>query len=152
MQTFWAFHRRAVVAAVVVVLVVVTTGVVIAARRSPRAGKAIKAPVLAPAPKPDAGLPADQEHQLAVAGTIDPPQSAVQELIDRQLTQAETPASLAAAERAIVPPPANTTAYPPVPTADRSDPSAYAVGFATELLDINFAAQSRSDLLALAES
>ena len=40
---------------------------------------------------------------------------------------------------------------PAVPTADRGDPGAYAIAFATELLDTNYAVQSRAALLAWAE-
>ena len=68
-----------------------------------------------------------------------------------ELAQAETPASITAAEETTIPAPAVSTAYPPIPTADRSDPSAFAIAFATELLDTNYATQSRAALLAWAE-
>ena len=37
------------------------------------------------------------------------------------------------------------------PSTDRSDPTAYAIAFATELLDTNYATQTRAELLAWAE-
>ena len=40
---------------------------------------------------------------------------------------------------------------PSVPAADRGDPGTYAIAFTTELLDTNFAVQSRDALLAWAE-
>ena len=58
---------------------------------------------------------------------------------------------MAAAEAADVPAPATSAAYPSIPVADRSDPTAYAIAFATELLDTNYAVQTRADLLAWAE-
>ncbi|MHB8244841.1 MAG: hypothetical protein ACYDGN_05705 [Acidimicrobiales bacterium] len=83
--------------------------------------------------------------------TIKPPQTAIQEQIDAELAQAETPASIAAAEQTSVPVPAVSGAYPSIPTVDRSDPTAYAIAFATELLDTSYASQSRAALLAWAE-
>ena len=54
-------------------------------------------------------------------------------------------------ERSTVTAPAVSTAYPTVPAVDRGDPGTYAVAFTTELLDTNFAVQSRDALLAWAE-
>ena len=75
----------------------------------------------------------------------------MQRQIDTELAQAETPAAIAAAKATGVPAPAISTAYPAVPVADRSDPTAYAIAFATELLDTNYATQTRAALLAWAE-
>ena len=77
--------------------------------------------------------------------------SPLQQQIDAELAQAETPAAISAAERFSVPAPGVSTAYPPVPMADRGDPGAYASAFTTELLDTNFATQSRDELLSWAE-
>lgn len=77
--------------------------------------------------------------------------TAVQKEIDDRLAQAETPASITAAEESTTPAPAVSTAYPPIPVVDRSDPAAFAVAFASELLDTNYATQSRAELLAWAE-
>ena len=71
------------------------------------------------------------------------PQTALQRQIDAELAQAETPAAIAAAQRSSVSAPAVSRAYPSVPKADRGDPGTYAVAFTTELLDTNFAVQSR---------
>jgi hypothetical protein len=79
------------------------------------------------------------------------PQTAMQRQIDGELAHAETSAAIAAALRISVPAPAVSTAYPSVPSADRRDPSGYAIAFVAELLDINFALASREALLAWAE-
>ena len=79
------------------------------------------------------------------------PQTAIQSQIDAELAQAETPAAIAAAERSTVPAPAVSTAYPSVAAVDRGDPGTYAIAFTTELLDTNYAIQSRDALLAWAE-
>jgi hypothetical protein len=75
----------------------------------------------------------------------------VQRQIDAELAQAETPASIAAASEAKVPAPASSVSYPPIPADQRSDPSTYAVAFATEILNTNYTTQSRAALLAWAE-
>ena len=77
--------------------------------------------------------------------------SPLQQQVDAELAQAETPAAISAAERFSVPAPGVSTAYPSVPMADRGDPGAYAIAFTTELLDTNFATQSRDELLSWAE-
>jgi hypothetical protein len=79
------------------------------------------------------------------------PQTAIQRQIDAELAQAETPAAIAAAQRSTVAAPAVSTDYPAVATEDRGDPGTYAVAFTTELLDTNFAVQSRGALLAWAD-
>jgi hypothetical protein len=75
----------------------------------------------------------------------------IQMEIDGQLAQAETPASITAAEKTGIQAPGVSSAYPSIPVVDRSDPSAFAIAFATELLDTNYATQSRAALLAWAE-
>ena len=90
-------------------------------------------------------------QRLAPTSIRQVPQTAIQRQIDTELAQAETPAAIAAAQRITVPAPAVSTAYPTVPTVDRGDPGTYAVAFTTELLDTNFAVQSRAALLAWAE-
>ena len=90
-------------------------------------------------------------QRLAPTSIRQVPQTAIQRQIDAELAQAETPAAIAAAREAPSRRPAVSTAYPSVPTADRGDPGTYAVAFTTELLDTNFAVQSRGALLAWAE-
>jgi len=82
---------------------------------------------------------------------VQPAPSAAQSRTDHSLAQAETPAALSAAETAVVPVPADSAAYPPTPIGDRSDPTAYAVAFVTELLDRDYTRQSRTQLLAWAQ-
>jgi hypothetical protein len=79
------------------------------------------------------------------------PQTAIQKQIDAELAQAETPATIAAARATSVPVPALSAAYPAVPAVDRADPTAYAIAFATELLDTDYASQTRAELLGWAE-
>ena len=79
------------------------------------------------------------------------PQTSLQRRIDSQLAEAETSAAIAAAQRTSVPTPAVSSAYPSISRADRGDPGAYATAFTTELLDIDFAMQSRDSLLEWAE-
>ena len=112
---------------------------------------------LGPHPRPTSSgvSQADAGHTLSTPGrptsSTDPPPSAVQEDIDAQLARAETPASIAAAERSTVPTPAVSAAFPAISAQDRGDPSAYAIAFVTELLDTSYATESRAELLAWAE-
>jgi hypothetical protein len=82
---------------------------------------------------------------------VEPAATAIEKQVDVELAEAETPASLGAAEAASVPAPATSAAFPSIPQTDSSDPTAYAIAFVTELLDTNYATQSRAALLAWAE-
>lgn len=83
---------------------------------------------------------------------VRPVSSAVQDRTDQRLAAAGTPAALSAAEAAAIPAAVDSAAYPASAAADRNDPSAYAVAFATELLDRDYTRQSRAQLLAWAQS
>ena len=71
---------------------------------------------------------------------------------DQRLAQAESSDAIAAAAATAVPNPAYSAAYPAVAGAARDDPGAYAMAFAAELLDRDYARQSRTQLLAWAQA
>jgi hypothetical protein len=151
MRSLWALHRRLVIGVAVCVVLVVSAAVVVmgsrnghpTATRSPTAHPARSAPATA--------TTRSSTRQREPTRTIKSPETGVQKQIDTELAQAETPASIAAARATSVPAPAVSTAYPAVPVVDRSDPTAYAIAFATELLDTSYATQTRAGLLAWAE-
>ena len=150
MRPLWTFRRRLVLALAVCVVLAISAAVVVVGSRSGRPS-ATRSAVTGPArPMPSTTTTAPP-RQLVPTPTIKPPQTAIQKQIDAELAQAETTASIAAAEQTSVPAPAVSKGYPSIPTADRSDPTAYAIAFATELLDTNYATQPRAALLAWAE-
>jgi hypothetical protein len=151
MRSLWMFHRRLIVAvALAVVLAISASVVAVGARRTPDA--------IRPSVTRSAKLPTRPNNEtttvprhLEPSRSVEPPRTAIQKQVDTELAQAETPASLSAAEAASVPVPTTSTAFPSIPLIDRSDPTAYAIAFATELLDTDYGAQSRAALLAWAE-
>ena len=152
MRALWIFHRRLVVT--VIVVGCLGASVALGAAASQQSGQPLG---VGPHPRPTspAASKADAGHTLSMprrpTSTPLPPSSAVQEEIDAQLARAETPASIAAAEQATVPAPAVSAAFPAISAQERSDPSAYAIAFVTELLDTSYATASRAELLAWAE-
>jgi hypothetical protein len=153
MRTLWTFRRRLFVAVVVGVLAISSALVLAGSRHGgPQGGTPTGSqPPLPTTRNATAGTTKSATHRLAPTSTRQVPQSALQQQIDAELAQAETPAAITAARGAVVPAPAVSAAYPSVPMADRGDPGAYATAFTTELLDTNFALQSRGELLAWAE-
>jgi hypothetical protein len=152
MRALWMFHRRLVVTIVIVGCLGASTGLVVAGshRSAPATGTALNPHTAGSVPSEgEAGR--EPSTRRPPTSTVPPPLTAVQKEIDGQLTQAETRASITAAEETSIPAPAVSTAYPPIPAADRSDPITFAIAFATELLDTNYATQSRAELLAWAE-
>jgi hypothetical protein len=151
MRSLWALHRQLVIGVAVCVVLVVSAAVVVAfsrnghptATRSPTAHPARSAPATT--------TTRSSPPQSELTPKIKSPQTAVQRQIDTELAQAETLAAIAAARATSVPAPAVSAAYPAVPVVDRSDATAYAIAFTTELLDINYATQTRAGLLAWAE-
>ena len=155
MRSLWVFHRRLVVAVAIVVVLVLSTGVVLAEshrvvphqKESPASGPAARGSQVAPKTQTHSIKQSQSKspiRHLIANSLTHPPQTVVQKRVDTELAQAETSASIFAARESGVPVPAVSAAYPSIPTADRSDPSAYAVAFATELLDTNYATQSRA--------
>ena len=85
-------------------------------------------------------------------GTVQPAATASQERIDAKLAGAESPGVIARLEGLPVPAPRASAAFPPLPAADSSDAVRWCLAFVGELLDLDYAHQSRSGLLAWAES
>ncbi len=148
------FHRRIFVAVIVVGVLACSSAVVLAGTH--HRGHGVGAPTgsqssSATTPNSTARTAPTPRGRLAPTSVGKVPPSAIEHQIDAELAAAEAPAAIAAAKRSTVPAPADSTAYPSVPTADRGDPGTYAIAFATELLDTNFAVESRDALLAWAE-
>lgn len=150
MRSLWTFHRRLVLDLAIGVVLAVSAAVVVTGSHSGHPG-AIRPADTRPARPASGTTTTTPAHHLTPTPTIKVPQTAIQKQIDAELAQAETPASIAAARATSVPAPAVSKAYPAVPTVERSDPTAYAIAFATELLDTNYAGQTRTELLAWAE-
>jgi hypothetical protein len=152
MRVLWTFYLRHVVAIVITGCLALSTGLVLAGshQSTPQQGSALSRHATGSTlSKPKAGTQVSPE--LSPTSTVNPPLTAIQSEIDGQLAQAETSASITDAEQTGIPAPEVSSAYPSIPVADRSDPSAFAIAFATELLDTNYATQSRAALLAWAE-
>ena len=152
MRTLWMFHRRLIVAVALAVAIAISAGVVLVGSRHDTAA------VSSPAPRGSGKGPTRSKQPATTTSrrrppktSVEPPATAIERQVDTELAQAETPSAVAAAEAADVPAPATSAAYPSIPLADRSDPTAYAIAFATELLDTNYAVQTRAELLAWAE-
>jgi hypothetical protein len=148
------FHRRLVVTIIVVLVMAISTGAVAAGshRGAPRSTISAKAnPVDRSTKRARKTQPVTTHQHLKATPSVVPPNTATQRQIDNQLAQAETPASIAAARATMVPGAAVSIGYPSIPTSDRSDPTAYGLAFATELLDTNYSRQSRSEEMAWAE-
>jgi hypothetical protein len=153
MRALWMFHRRLIVAVALAVILAIATAVVLVGSRHDAAGvshAALSRSAAGPAPSTHSATTAPRHRPSKPS--VEPPATAIEKQVDAELAKAETPASIAAAEVANVPGPATSAAYPSIPLTDRSDPTAYAIAFATELLDANYGEQSRVELLAWAES
>ncbi len=154
MRTPWTFHRRHFVAVIIVGVLAVLSALVLTESRHGGHGVGTLTggqPRSVTTRNTTARTMKSPTQRLAPTPTRQLPQSALQQQIDAELAQAETPAAITAAQRTTVPAAAVSTAYPSVPTADRGDPGTYATAFTTELLDTNFTVQPRGALLAWAE-
>ena len=140
-------HRRLLVAAIATAVLVISSATVWAGNHQGGARPVGPPPRAATVPTKRPVPPSTDKVPQSELRTANP----VQQQVDAELAQAETPAAISAAERFSVPAPGVSTAYPSVPMADRGDPGAYATAFTTELLDTNFATQSRGELLSWAE-
>jgi hypothetical protein len=146
MRAIWMFHRRLIEAVALVLALAVSAGVVIVGSRHGTA-VATHSGVIRSAKVPTRTA----ARQRTPTPNVELPATPIEKQVNAELAKAETPASVAAAEAASVPAPATSAAFPSIPLTDRSDPTAYAIAFTTELLDTNYAAQSRAALLAWAE-
>jgi hypothetical protein len=79
-----------------------------------------------------------------------PSQTAVQQTIDQSMIQSSSQGALSALERAAIPAPTITAAFPAIDAADSASASIYALAFTQELLDIHFATSTREQMLAWA--
>jgi hypothetical protein len=153
MRAVWLFHRRAALAVAVGLVLVAVVGIAaiidgpgrgpvgtVASSPSARRGSSPTTPPAAPA------------TAAYTPSTVEPAETAVQRSIDNELARAESPSSIEAAEALTLPVGRDSPAYPAVPTASREDAFAYASSFAAELLDRNYRAQSRGELLAWAQA
>ena len=162
MRLIWEFHRRAVVVAAVGVLVVAAAvGVAVSGPRRqatppPRSPQHPVLPTSIPRPAPTGRLVANNPVATNTAASngplrVTPPQTQTQEQVDSELAGSESPASIAQAESETMPAPAVSAGYPAVPASAEGDPTAYALAFTSELLDINYRSQTRTGLLGWAE-
>jgi hypothetical protein len=151
------FHRRAVIVAALAAVMLVAAVTAAVSARSPQADPGARRPSAQPAnqvPGGGRGSPgkAPVGTKPYTPSLVEPPDTPVQRQVDAELSKAESPASIAAAEAIDVPAPAVSKNFPAVPGPDRVDATAYAGAFATELLDIDYATDTRDELLAWAES
>jgi hypothetical protein len=161
MRKLWTLHHPLVVGVIVVAVLGVSSAVVLVGshRGGPQPGTPTGGRPLSGTTRSRSGTTQNTRTRTTPAPTqlLAPtsirqvPQTAIQRQIDAELAQAETPAAIAAAQRSTVAAPKVSSDYPSVAAVDRGDPGTYAVAFTTELLDTNFAVQSRDALLAWAE-
>jgi hypothetical protein len=156
MRLIWEFHRRAVAAAAVAAIVVAAVGSALGGPRRqaattppPPRHPAVATSTTRPAPlgRPVANNTAASDGPLRVT----PLQTQTQEQVDSELAGSESPGSIAQAESETMPAPAVSAGYPAILVSAEGDPNAYALAFATELLDINYRSQTRTSLLGWAE-
>lgn len=155
MRLIWEFHRRAVVAVgVTAIVVAVTVGVAVGGPGRPAATDP-------PSPRhPSATTPNRAPQTPGAADStgsgggplrVVPLQTQTQEQVDSQLAGSVSAASIAQADNETMPAPATSAAYPAIPDSAQSDPTGYALAFASELLDLNSHSQTREGLLQWAE-
>lgn len=153
-RDLWKRHRRTVVITVTTACAVLAATVTVLALLAGNGGKARTttrqnhaAPVTTPAThRPSASQPGSEYHPHYVV----PPATARQDQLASALASAESPQQIAAVEALSVPAGGYSTDYPAIPAAATSDELTYANTWTTELLDIDYRAQSRSALLAWA--
>jgi hypothetical protein len=90
-------------------------------------------------------------------GTATPPRvapgaGAQQSTVDSELSRAEQPAPLPPGGIAGLPAAGYSSAYPAIAPSERSDAAAFATAFVTELVDRDYARQSRDQLLVWAQA
>jgi hypothetical protein len=159
-RDLWVFHRRAVIATVIVVVLPAATAFVVLASRSsnrpPTSGPASASPRRASATDQTPTTVGPAEPTPRNTGftplRVVPPATQTQKQTDAQLAAAESPESIAQSETETVPAPKVSRVYPAVPGPDRTDPDAYALAFTRELLTIDYRTQTRTGLLAWAQS
>ncbi len=78
------------------------------------------------------------------------PQTAVQRSANAYLRESNSSSGFSEAQAAALPNAATSSAFPAIDGADSTVPSAYALAFTQELLDVSFATSTRDELLAWA--
>lgn len=157
MRAVWMFRRRVVIVAALAVVVLVAAMTAVVSAHSPQPDQGARRPSAQPANQvPRGGRGSRGKAPVATKAytpsLVNPPDTPVQRQVDAELSTAESPASIAAAEAIDVPAPAVSKKFPAVPATDQVDATAYAGAFATELLDIDYATDTRYELLAWAQS
>jgi len=145
-------NNRKWIAAVVAVVVVAAIVAIIGGACSGHARGSVARP------PSTAKRPAHRPHPLRPV--YNPPSqgnsdtSASQQQADNARIAAQAPAvgEWAAVEALSLPAPAPSAQFPAIPHANRQNPDSYAAAFVTELLSIDFAADSRPSLLSWAVS
>jgi hypothetical protein len=79
---------------------------------------------------------------------VTPPQTAIERTVNQGFAQEWSGESATTA--AMLPEAATSVAFPPIDAADSQAPSTYALAFTQEILDVNFSASTRNELLAWA--
>jgi hypothetical protein len=115
--------------------------------------------VLLLALRPSSGSPVGGANQVASAKPttvlpsyyplrVTPPQTAIERTVNQGFAQEWSGESATTA--AMLPEAATSATFPPIDAADSQAPSTYALAFTQELLDVDFAASTRKELLAWA--
>ena len=157
MRTLWTFHRRLFVAVIVVAVLAVSSAVVLAGSHHGRPRPARPRAASRPRHEDDAKHedPHNDGRQRSTWHRRRSARCRRRRYNARSMPSWRRPRPRRRSpprERSSVPAPGGVRLpIPSVPTADRGDPGTYAIAFATELLDTNFAVQSRDALLAWAE-
>ena len=150
----WRLRRRVVIGMAICVAICAVAGVSTAAVVAGSGHGHLAVPASPDRPvrhRAPVTMTTSKARRGASVPAITPPEGGLQAQIDTELAADETPGAIAAARAARVPAPAVSTAYPALPGADSADPAGFAIAFATELLDTNYAIQTRDALLAWAE-
>ena len=154
MRLIWEFHRRAVIAAFLAAVLVVTgTVAAVGGNRDGNATGKTSPRQSAPArPASARPVPAGGKTRVVDGGPlrVSPTESQAQQQTDSELARAESPASIAQATSEIMPAAATSAVYPAIPAAAESDPTAFALAFTSELLNVDSSVQTRAGLLAWA--
>lgn len=148
----WTVHRKAVLAGAAVCLCVgLLCGLLLLDHGRSSTPAAIgpsrprEIPRIAAPPRPEA--PAGRQYHPRY---VVPPQTATQTQLASALAAAENPQQIAAGQALRLPAGHYTGEFPAVPARDETDEFSYSSAWTTELLDIHYRSQSRTDLLSWA--
>jgi hypothetical protein len=155
MASLWLFHRKLVIMSAVIIVVVIGAATLAVGASGHKAGRTTTPPIAADRPTSPKSPTTKHGAGTTTAPTtplrVTPPATQIQSAIDSQLARSESPASIAQTEHETVPTPGTSTSYPAVSPTALTDPTAFALAFSQELLDVNYRKQSRPALLAWAQ-